>query len=47
MTTKTEHPEDGTRRPVLVAGATGYIGRRLVTDLVAAGHRVAVLAVDP
>ena len=47
MTTKTEHPEDGTRRPVLVAGATGYIGRRLVTDLVAAGHRVRCLARTP
>src|SRR5512141_1643524 len=27
-------------RPVLVLGATGYIGRRLVSELVAGGHRV-------
>lgn len=33
--------------PVLVAGATGYIGRRLVSDLVAAGHRVRCLARTP
>ncbi len=32
---------------VLVAGATGYIGRRLVTDLVAAGHRVRCVARTP
>jgi uncharacterized protein YbjT (DUF2867 family) len=32
---------------VLVAGATGYIGRRLVAELVAAGHRVRCLARTP
>jgi uncharacterized protein YbjT (DUF2867 family) len=32
---------------VLVAGATGYIGRRLVTELVAAGHDVRALARRP
>jgi uncharacterized protein YbjT (DUF2867 family) len=32
---------------VLVAGATGYIGRRLVTELVAAGHRVRCVARTP
>lgn len=34
-------------RPVLVAGATGYIGRRLVTELVAAGREVRCLARTP
>ena len=32
---------------VLVTGATGYIGGRLVPRLLAAGHRVRVLARDP
>lgn len=32
---------------VLVAGATGYVGRRLVSDLVAAGHRVRCVARTP
>ena len=32
---------------VLVAGATGYIGRRLVGDLVAAGHEVRCVARTP
>lgn len=32
---------------VLVAGATGYIGRRLVTELIAAGHQVRCLARTP
>lgn len=35
------------QRRVLVAGATGYIGRRLVTELVGAGHRVRCLARTP
>ncbi len=35
------------RGRVLVAGATGYIGRRLVTELVAAGHAVRCLARTP
>jgi uncharacterized protein YbjT (DUF2867 family) len=34
-------------RHVLVAGATGYIGRRLVAELIAAGHRVRCLARTP
>ena len=33
--------------PVLVAGATGYIGRRLVSDLVAGGWHVRCLARTP
>ncbi|MFM8972621.1 MAG: NAD(P)H-binding protein, partial [Actinomycetota bacterium] len=32
---------------VLVAGATGYIGRRLVDELVAAGHEVRCVARTP
>jgi uncharacterized protein YbjT (DUF2867 family) len=32
---------------VLVAGATGYVGGRLVPRLLAAGHRLRVLARDP
>jgi uncharacterized protein YbjT (DUF2867 family)/uncharacterized protein YndB with AHSA1/START domain len=32
---------------VLLAGATGYVGGRLVPRLLAAGHRVRVLARDP
>jgi len=35
------------RRTVLVTGATGLIGRRLVEALVAAGHRAIVLARNP
>jgi uncharacterized protein YbjT (DUF2867 family) len=34
-------------RPVLVLGATGYIGRRLVTELATAGHRVRALVRNP
>jgi uncharacterized protein YbjT (DUF2867 family) len=37
---------DGTMT-VLIAGATGYIGRRLVAELVAGGHRVRCLARTP
>ena len=37
----------GPRQRVLVAGATGYIGRRLVAALVAAGHQVRCLARTP
>ena len=33
--------------PVLITGATGYIGGRLVPRLLAAGYRVRVLARDP
>ena len=36
--------EDGTTPLVLVTGATGYIGGRLVPELLAAGYRVRVLA---
>jgi uncharacterized protein len=35
------------RRAVLVTGATGLVGRRLVAALAAAGHRPIVLARDP
>jgi len=35
------------RRTVLVTGATGLVGRRLVEALAAAGHRAIVLARDP
>jgi uncharacterized protein YbjT (DUF2867 family) len=34
-------------KPILVTGATGYIGGRLVPRLLAAGYRVRVLARDP
>lgn len=37
----------GTPRTVLVMGATGYIGGRLVPELLAAGHRVRCLARTP
>jgi uncharacterized protein YbjT (DUF2867 family) len=46
-------PHDGERaapsgsRPVLVLGATGYIGRRLVSELVAGGHHVRALVRNP
>ncbi len=36
-----------TKRLVLVTGATGYIGGRLVPELLAAGHRVRVLVRTP
>lgn len=32
---------------ILVAGASGYIGRRLIPELLRAGHRVRALARDP
>jgi uncharacterized protein YbjT (DUF2867 family) len=35
------------RKPVLVTGATGYIGGRLVARLLAAGYRVRCLAREP
>jgi uncharacterized protein YbjT (DUF2867 family) len=37
----------GTARRCLVTGATGYIGGRLVPELLAAGHRVRCLARSP
>jgi len=40
-------PEPTSARPVLVTGATGYIGGRLVPRLLAAGYRVRCLARDP
>jgi uncharacterized protein (TIGR01777 family) len=45
-------PEDlvkaiGTRQTVLITGATGFIGRRLVQALNTAGHQVIVLARNP
>lgn len=36
-----------TPRTCLVTGATGYVGGRLVPELLAAGHRVRVLVRDP
>ena len=37
----------GTMAVVLVTGATGYIGGRLVPELLAAGHRVRCLVRNP
>jgi uncharacterized protein (TIGR01777 family) len=37
----------GERRSVLITGATGFIGSRLVEALAGAGHQVTVLARDP
>jgi uncharacterized protein len=37
----------GERRTVLITGATGFIGSRLVISLVAAGHEVIALLRDP
>jgi uncharacterized protein YbjT (DUF2867 family) len=37
----------GGPRPVLVLGATGYIGRRLVSELVSGGQRVRALVRNP
>src|SRR4051795_10065689 len=36
-----------TTRPILVTGATGYIGGRLVPQLLAKGYRVRCMARDP
>lgn len=38
---------DGDQRPVLVTGATGYIGGRLVAELLTAGHQVRCLVRSP
>jgi len=40
-------PNESKKQPVLVIGATGYIGGRLVPRLLAAGHAVRVLARSP
>ena len=40
-------PAESDHRTVLVTGATGYIGGRLVPELLAAGHRVRCLVRDP
>lgn len=41
------HPQSPESRTVLVTGATGYIGGRLVPRLLEAGHRVKVLVRTP
>ena len=41
------HPSDGSARLCLVTGASGYIGGRLVPELLAAGYRVRVMARQP
>jgi uncharacterized protein YbjT (DUF2867 family) len=40
-------PEETASRTCLVTGATGYIGGRLVPELLAAGHRVRVMTRSP
>lgn len=45
MSEREQAPDGG--RHVLVTGATGYIGGRLVPELLAAGHRVRCLARSP
>ena len=40
-------PADETPKTCLVTGATGYIGGRLVPELLAAGHRVRVMTRSP
>ena len=47
MTTPSGHPEQSAHPRVLVVGATGYIGSRLVPRLLADGAEVAVLARTP
>ncbi len=40
-------PNSGDPRPILVTGATGYIGSRLIPRLLAAGYRVRAMARNP
>ena len=40
-------PSDTTPLTCLVTGATGYVGGRLVPELLAAGHRVRVMSRSP
>ena len=47
MSTKPAPGPERASRPVLVTGATGYIGGRLVPRLLAAGYRVRCLAREP
>ena len=47
MTGTTETSRPGAAKTVLVTGATGYIGGRLVTRLLEAGHTVKVLVRTP
>jgi uncharacterized protein YbjT (DUF2867 family) len=42
-----DHTRSGSRELVLVTGATGYVGGRLVVPLLDAGYRVRILARDP
>src|SRR5690606_2364856 len=46
-TVGTDAPQDTERLLCLVTGASGYIGGRLVPELLAAGHRVRCLARSP
>lgn len=40
-------PNPGDQRPILVTGATGYIGSRLIPRLLLAGYRVRAMARNP
>ena len=41
------HTSEASARPILVAGATGYVGGRLIPRLLEAGYRVRALARNP
>jgi uncharacterized protein YbjT (DUF2867 family) len=47
MVETTGTPPTPTATTCLVTGATGYIGGRLVPELLAAGHRVRVMTRSP